>query len=210
MVLMPGRDGRYSARIRASSLPDRPTGTDAGNWVCKSGGEAYGLWPPASVPTVAGSQGCGLCHSDPVIGPPRVISGLPGTNGVTSNTEATSMIPLEDAEDLRVLYLRRYHLNQRITAPSSERAATVLMTDPATTPTCDFFDRGVVGCVAVGCGFIVVLLSLIFFTGILRMVSQALKNSTPNTDFWNNGANIAPCAALRRRRRSCLICYGGH
>ena len=171
MVLMPGRDGRYSARIRASSLADRPTGTDAGDCVSRSGGEECGLWPPASVPTVAGSQGCGRCHPDPVIGSPRVISGLPGTNGVTSNTEVTSVIPLENAEDLRVLYLGRYLLNPKITAPSSTRVATALMTDPATRPTCDFFDRGVVGCVAVGCGFVVVVLSLISFTGILRMVS---------------------------------------
>ena len=174
MVLMAGRDGRYSARIRASSLSDRPTGIDAGNCVCRSGGDGYGLRPPASVPAVAGSQGCGLCHPDPVIGSPRVISGLLRTNGVTSNPEATSMIPLESVEDRRILYLRRYHINPRITAPSSKRVAMALMIDLATALTRDVFECGTG---AVGCGAVVIVFNWISLTGILRMVNQPWKKT---------------------------------
>jgi hypothetical protein len=45
----------------------------------------------------------------------------------------------------------------------------------AATLTCDFFGCEVVGCVAVGCVVVVVVLNWMFFTGILRMVSQPWK-----------------------------------
>jgi len=99
----------------------------------------------------------------PVIGSPWVISGRLETKGVTSTPETVSMAPLEKAEDLRILYLLRYHMNTRMTAASSTRAAIELMTALATTPICDIFGCGVV---------IVVVLNWMSCTGILRMVSQ--------------------------------------
>lgn len=190
MVLMAGREGIFSTRIRASSLSDRPTGTDASNCGCRPAGEEYGPWPSAPIATVAGSPDCGCCHPVPANESLRIISGRLGTKGVTSTREAASMIPLalDNAEDLRILDLRLSNMNTRITAASSVRATMVLMTALATTPTCGFF----------GCGFVVVVLNWMSFTGILRMVSEAWKKGTLNTDFWNNGANIAPCAGLAR------------
>jgi hypothetical protein len=83
------------------------------------------------------------------------------------------MTPLENTEDPPiVLYLRRYHMNTRITAPISTRAAMVLMIALAATLTCDVFGCEVVGCVAVGCVVVVVVSNVMSFTGILRMVSQ--------------------------------------
>ena len=166
---MAGREGRFSARIRASSLADRPTGTGASSCECRPAGEEYGLWPSASVDTIAGTQDCGCCHPDPVTGSPRIISGLLGTKGVISPPGAISMTPLENAKHPPVvLYLRRYHMDPMIAAPSSKRAVTVLMTDLATTPTCDFFD----------CEIVAVVLNWISLTGILRrMVSQPWKKA---------------------------------
>jgi hypothetical protein len=79
---------------------------------------------------------------------------------------------LEKAEDLRELYLLRYHMNTRMTVASSTRAAIVLMTALVTTPTCDVFGCGVVGCGDVGRGFVCVVLNWISCTGILLTVSQ--------------------------------------
>ena len=74
MVWMAGWERRFSARIRASPLSDKPTGTDAGECECRPEGEEYGSWTSASVTTVAGSPDCGCCHPVPVIGSPWVIS----------------------------------------------------------------------------------------------------------------------------------------
>ena len=123
--------------------------------------------------------------------------------GVTSTLEpeAASMTPLENTEDPPMVWCRRrYHMNTRIAAPSSTRAVImVLMIALVATLTCDVFDGGTVGCVAVGCGVVVVVLNWMSFTGILRTVSQPWEKRALKTDFWNNGANIAPCAALTRR-----------
>jgi len=162
--ILAGREGKFSARIRASSLSDKPTGTDVGSCECRPEGEEYGSWASPSVATVADSPECGCCHTVLVIGFPWVISGRFGTKGVTSIPEAGSMTSLENAQDLRILYLRRYHMNPRITAASSTRAAIIPMTALATTPTCGVF----------GCG-VVVVLNWMSCTGILRMVSQPWK-----------------------------------
>ena len=96
--------------------------------------------------------------------------------GVTSTLEpeTASMTPLENTEDPPMVWCRRrYHMNTRIAAPSSTRAVImVLMITLVATLTCDVFDCGTVGCVAVGCGVVVVVLNWMSFTGILRMVSQ--------------------------------------
>ena len=153
-------------------MSDKPTGIDAGDCECRPEGEEYGSWASASVATVAGSPDCGCCRTVPAVGSPRIISGRLGTKGVTSTLEAASMTKLENAKDLRSLYLRRYHMNTRITAASSTRAATVLVTALATTPTCDVF-----GCGVVGCGVIAVVVNCMVFTGILGRVSQPWKKA---------------------------------
>ena len=88
------------------------------------------------------------------------------------------MTPLEDTEDPPiVLYFRRYHMNTRITAPISARAAIVLMIALAATLTCDVFGCEVVVGEVVGCVAVVVVLNWMAFTGILRMVSQPWKKA---------------------------------
>ena len=192
MASMAGREGRFSARILASSLSDKPTGTDVDDCEYITKGEEYRSWTSAPVATVAGSQGCGRCRPVLVIGSPGVMSGLLGTNGVTSNPEATSMIPLENVEDRRILYFRRYHMNPRTTAPSSKMVAIALMTGLATALTCDFFECGAG---AVGCGAVVVVLNWISLTGILRMVSQPWKIAL-STKY----------GLLEQRRKHCALC----
>ena len=90
------------------------------------------------------------------------------------------MTPRENAEDpLVVLYLRRYHMNPKVTTPSNTRTVTVLMTDLATTPTCNFF----------------VVSNWMSLTGILRMVSQPWKKAL-STQY----------GLLEQRRKHCALC----
>lgn len=96
------------------------------------------------------------------MGFPWVVRKWLGMKGVTVILETVPVLEeasLEDAEDLWILYLRRYHM--KATIPTTSRAATTAMTALAALPICEVFR-----------GEVVIELNCIVRTGILCKVGQ--------------------------------------
>ena len=121
---MVGWARKVTARIRASSLADKPIGNDHENRP-EGRGEEEGPSGPAFAVAASGVLDCGRRRFIRGAGSPWVASACVSMNGVSPVSVTDSMTVLEyDAEDMWMLYLRRYHKKVTIPAASNTRAAT--------------------------------------------------------------------------------------
>jgi hypothetical protein len=160
---MVGWARKVTARIRASSLDDKPIGNDHENRP-EGRGEEEGPSGPAFAVAASAVLDCGRRRFIRGAGSPWVASACVSMNGV-SPVSVTDSITFEyDAEDMWVLYLRRYHKKVTIPAASNTRAATppMMALTILLTPcrACDGFDDVVV--------VVLVVLNLIVCTGVLH------------------------------------------
>jgi hypothetical protein len=147
-----GWERNLSERSRASSFPDKPTGTDT---ICRNdSGE--------SSPEENGRENG--CWEKSICGAASVGVSIVGLNGVTVSCVPWFVDSLknEDPTDVRLrLCLRRHHATSAM-VPTASKATTPPMTPPVTARVCD-----------VG-----VSVELTSRTGTLRKISRSLEEET--------------------------------